>query len=230
VRAQPWAGAGPIAIAPTVAAAAARGAAISDGRVSLQDVDLRQHVRRGRVAARVLILVDASGSMAAQRRLALAKGVVLGLLDSSYQRRDEVGLIIVAGESAELRLPFTRRVEHAEEALRDVPTGGRTPLAHALQLAGELCADDSPALVVLLTDGRANVPTRGGDPWQEAHSAAQHLASVAAAALVIDCEQGPVRLGRARDLADALAAPILPLDEIDEQQLTVRLRHALDRP
>ena len=233
VRSRPWPGAGPVAVAPTVIAAAVRGAATGDKRLALEGTDLRQHERRGRTAARVLILVDASGSMAAQRRLALAKGAVLGLLDSSYQRRDEVGLVIVAGDCAELRLPFTRRVEHAEDALREVPTGGRTPLVHALQMAGELCADTThsgPALLVLLTDGRANVPVQNGDPWQEALAAARHLATVVAASLVIDCEQGPVRLGRARDLADVLAAPVLPLDEIDEQQLTVRLRHTLDHP
>jgi len=230
IRAVPLCNDGTLALAPTLAAAAARGATVHDGRIGLRPADLRQHERRGRQAGRVLLIVDASGSMGAQRRLSLAKGVVLGLLDASYQRRDQVGLILVAGETAELRLPFTRRLEQAEAALRDVPTGGRTPLAHALQLAAGLCAGGPPACVVLLTDGRANVSPGGGDPWRETLTASATLAPALAGALVIDCEPGPVRIGRARELAAVLGAELLALDAIDAAQLTVRLRNRLLLP
>ncbi len=230
VRVVPRRDDGTLALAPTLAAAAARGATIEGGRVELRSADLRQQERRGRQAGRVLIIVDASGSMGAQRRLSLAKGVVLGLLDASYQRRDEVGLMLVAGEAAELRLPFTRRTEQAEAALRDLPTGGRTPLAHALQLATELCTDAPPAAIVLFTDGRANVAASGGDPWREALAASAALAPALAGSLVIDCEPGPVRLGRARELSAVLGAELLALDGLDAAQLTVRLRNRLLLP
>lgn len=225
IRAIPLQTGGRLAPAPTLTAAATRGAQFADGRVRLQTDDLRQHERRGRQTSRVLFVVDASGSMAAQRRLALAKGAILGLLDSSYQQRDEVGLVIAAGEQAQSLLPFTRQVERAELILRDIPTGGRTPLAHALELAAELCTGETPTWVVLLTDGRANVGPAGGDPWRAALTAAAQLAGLAAGALVIDCESGPVRLERARELAAALNAEIVALDAIDESKLTLRLRN-----
>ena len=69
--------------------------------------------------------------------------------------------------------------------MQSLPTGGRTPLAHALVLASETirraCGTGSPALIpmpVLLTDGKANValPDRPGDPWQQALEAAGDLA------------------------------------------------------
>lgn len=219
---------GPLAVAPTMVAAAARGATLADGHLDLNASDLRTHERRGRGATRVLLVVDTSGSMAAQRRLALAKGAAIGLLTGSYQRRDEVGLLLAGGDRAELRLPFTRRVEQVEQALREVPTGGRTPLAHALASARAACAGDTGVWLVLLSDGRANVALHGGDPWQEALAEARLLAQAAAGALVIDCENGPVRIGRARELAAALGGAVVSLDDIDEEQLTVRLRRSLE--
>jgi magnesium chelatase subunit D len=103
-------------------------------------------------------------------------------------------------------------------------------LAHALQLAGQHCAGEPPACVVLLTDGRANVAISGGDPWRETLAAAALLAPALAAALVIDCEPGPVRLGRAREIAALLGAETLALDSLDESQLTVHLRNRLSLP
>jgi magnesium chelatase subunit D len=197
---------------------------------ALHRSDLRQHERAKRGAARVLFIVDASGSMSAQHRLALAKGVATGLLAGSYQKRDEVALMIFCGESAELPVPFTRDVERVERALRDVPTGGRTPLAAALTEAAALLAIHGPALLVVFTDGRANVPLRpGADPWQESLAAARALAPAAAGALVVDCEAGPVALGRARDLAAALAAECEHLAALDEPSLTLRIRKQLTR-
>ena len=85
-----------------------------------------------------------------------------------------------------------------------LPTGGRTPLAHALVLASETirrAEGAGPALIpmpVLLTDGKANVglPDRPGDPWEQALRAAGDLADAGVAALVLDTEDGFVRLGR----------------------------------
>src|SRR5205823_507483 len=130
----------------------------------------------------ILFAVDASGSMAAQRRMELVKGAVLSLLRSAYEQRDEVGVITFRGPQAELVLPPTQSVERADRVLRLLPTGGRTPLAHALVIAGELIArarptTDATTLLVVLSDGKANValPDTTGDPWQQALQAARQL-------------------------------------------------------
>ncbi len=187
--------------------------------------DLRRHERAKRGAARVLFIVDASGSMGAQRRLSLAKGAATGLLTGSYQKRDEVALMVFRGESAELLETFTRDVDRIERALRDVPTGGRTPLASALATAAPYLNTQGPAFLVLFTDGRANVPLNpGGDPWRDALDAASQLAPLATGALVVDCETGAITLGRARELAGALGAECEPLAALDEPSLTLRIR------
>src|SRR5205814_10392095 len=101
------------------------------GRVKVVPSDLRQKVRETKSANLILFAVDASGSMAAMDRMAAAKGAVLSLLIDAYQKRDQVGLIAFRGKSGELLLPPTNSADLAERQLRQLPTGGRTPLGHA---------------------------------------------------------------------------------------------------
>jgi magnesium chelatase subunit D len=189
-------------------------------------------VRDGRTGTLLAFVVDASGSMAARRRMELVKGTVLGLLRSAYEQRDEVAVIAFRGLQAEVLLPPTRSVEQAEQALRTLPTGGRTPLAHALVTAEAVIHQarrvnsSLPVLLILLSDGRANVPLPGtrDDPWQQAVNAAQALAAIGVPALVLDSDAGFVRLGRAPQLAQALGATCIPLEEISSETLVLKLR------
>ncbi|MDL4777497.1 putative cobaltochelatase [Actinomadura xylanilytica] len=173
--------------------------------------DLRESVRDGREGNLVLFVVDASGSMAARQRMRTVKGAVLSLLLDAYQRRDKVGLITFRGRDAELALPPTSSVEAGARRLERLPTGGRTPLAAGLLRAAEVLRVErlrDPArrpLLVVVTDGRA---THGGDPAR----AAGLLAGVAA--VVVDCESGPVRLGLAGALGTRLGAEVVRLDEL----------------
>jgi magnesium chelatase subunit D len=166
--------------------------------------------------------------MAVQQRITLAKQAASGLLTSSYQRRDEVALMVFRGEGTDLILPFTRDVRRVEDALREVPTGGRTPLARALLDAAQLLQTREPSLLVLLTDGRANVSVGEGDPWAEAQAACATLVSACAGALVIDCESGPIALGRARVLATALNAEVVALNAIDAPELLIQVNRRVE--
>jgi magnesium chelatase subunit D len=228
IGAIPFQHTGTLAIPQTLAAAAKRGVRANEQGVRLAASDLMQHERRGPGLCHVLFLVDASGSMATKRRLEVAKGAALGLLTSSYQRRDEVALMVFRAEGTDLVLPFTRHIASIERALCDVPTGGRTPLARALLDATRLMQTREPALLVLLTDGRANVSLDGGDPWEEALAACSMLQAACAGALVIDCEPGPIVLGRARVLAQALGAECIALDAMDATALTLRIHGRLE--
>ena len=162
-----------------------------------------------------LFVVDASGSMAARRRMAAAKGAVLSLLEDAYQRRDLVGLIAFRGAAASVLLPPTNSAELAYARLRDLPTGGRTPLASALWLANTLLsrqATSSHGLAVLVSDGRGNVSVSGADPQTEALAAARSLGA-AFDILVVDTEQGPVHLGLARRICHAAGGQYLKLGQ-----------------
>jgi magnesium chelatase subunit D len=227
-RATPYDQTGTLAINETLTAAAVRGRRVGERGITLAASDLMQHGRSGPGHSSVLFLVDASASMATQRRLELAKGAVLGLLQSNYQHRDEVALMIFRGEGVDLIMPFTNSIDGVEQALTDVPTGGRTPLARALSEAAQILYTRDPSMLIVFTDGRANVSAAGGDPWQESLAAATQLKDSCAAAVVIDCEPGPIVLGRARQLASALEAECIPLSSLEAGEFTLRIQRRLE--
>ncbi len=164
--------------------------------------------------------------------MAVAKGAVRNMLLDAYQRRDRVGLIAFRGAGAELVLPPTDSVELAERCLRALPTGGRTPLADGLRLAGDTLRRPEHAgrtlLVVVLSDGRANVSLTGAGPLDDAHTQARALRDAGVRALVLDSEAGGVRLGLARQLAVELGADYHPLHDLEADGVGAVVRAALD--
>ena len=219
-----------LAIQATLRSAALR----EPGTLNVTRADLHQNVRAGKSANLILFVVDASGSMAAQRRMEAVKGSVLALLTDAYQRRDEVAVIAFRGQSAQLQLAPTRSVDRAEQGLRELPTGGRTPLPHALQLALETVSarvpGSAPPLLVLLTDGKANVALEGGaDPLRETLAFAGLLMEAAVPALVIDTETGYLKLGRAAQLAQAMGAECLTLAQLSSENLVLTIRAQLSK-
>ncbi|MEM2465340.1 MAG: VWA domain-containing protein [Candidatus Bathyarchaeia archaeon] len=113
-----------VAIDATIRAAAARAASHGEATLEISDEDIREKVRRVRASSLVILVVDASGSMAARRRMEAAKGAALRILANSYTRRDKVAFIAFRGAAAEILLPPTSSVDLAQEALRELPTGG----------------------------------------------------------------------------------------------------------
>jgi magnesium chelatase subunit D len=191
----------------TLRAAIHRAGPLAGGPVVLP-TDLREAVHVGREANLVLFVVDASGSMAARQRMTIVKTAVLSLLRDAYQRRDRVGMITFRGRGAEQVLPPTSSHEVGVMRLAGLRTGGRTPLAAGLRVAAATIATERRRdprrrpLLVVVTDGRA---TSGPDPVLVAPA----LSGVAA--VVVDCESGPIRLDLARRLAVALDADLVPL-------------------
>ncbi|WP_370145402.1 putative cobaltochelatase [Streptacidiphilus sp. EB129] len=199
-----------------------------DGRaLVLRRDDFREQVREGRESNLVLFVVDASGSMAARQRMSAVKGAVLSLLMDAYQRRDKVGMITFRGSEATLALPPTSSVEVGAARLEQLPTGGRTPLAAGLLRAHEtlrlerLRDPRRRPLLVVVTDGRA---TGGSQALPDARRAAQLLAAQGIAAVVVDCESGPVRLGLAGELAGHLGGEAVRLDELAADSVTHLIR------
>jgi magnesium chelatase subunit D len=195
----------------------------------LRPADVRLPVREGREGNLILLVVDASGSMAARRRLGEVKTAVLSLLLDAYQRRDKVGLITFGGAGAQVVLPPTSSVEIAAARLRDLAVGGRTPLAEGLVAAGELLRvqalrESRRPLLVLVTDGRA---TSGPDALARAHVGARWLRDKQVCGVVIDCEatgSGRVRLGLAQGLARSMGAEHLDLGEVAAASLVDAVR------
>jgi magnesium chelatase subunit D len=189
--------------------------------------DLRIAVTEGRESNLVLLVVDASGSMAARRRMGAVKAAALSLLLDAYQRRDKVGLITFRGAGATLALPPTSSIDTAARRLQDLPTGGRTPLAEGLLCAAETLRLERirdprrRPLLVLVTDGRA---THGPNAVARSRLVADQLHRAEVASLVIDCESGPMSLGLAQTLCVHLGGQYLTVSEIGADQLAHAVR------
>jgi magnesium chelatase subunit D len=197
--------------------------------------DVRRAVTEDREGNLVLFVVDASGSMAARRRMAAVKGAVVSLLLDAYQRRDRVGVVTFRGAGAEVSLPPTSSVDEAAVRLAALPVGGRTPLADGLLAAAGVVAAEAARdpgrvpLLVVVTDGRANAGGPGGDPVAAALQAASVLAARGVASVVVDSEEGPVRLGIAGRVAAALGGPCLRLEELAPGPLARAVRATTGR-
>ena len=201
--------------------------------------DVREKVRETHTGSLILFVVDASGSMGAQRRMVAVKGAVMSLLLDAYQRRDRVGLIAFRGTGAELLLPPTGSVEMAQWCLQEMPTGGRTPLARALYVAMEtleterLKDRDVLPLLVLLSDGRANVSLSGDQLNQlaagdgEIQNLAQTISDAKIPAVVVDTEQDFIKLGLAQGIADSMSARYIKLDDLAAESLADAVRREL---
>jgi len=191
------------------------------------------HVARikQKTATTTLFVVDASGS-SALNRLAEAKGAVELLLADCYVRRDQVALIAFRGKQAELLLPPTRSLVRAKRSLSGLPGGGGTPLATAIDTAASVAEGlqrrGITPVIVLLTDGRANVARSGSGgrelAYSEAMEAARQLAVMHMSVLFIDTSPQPQK--PAADLAAAMRARYLPLPFAGAASVSLAVRAA----
>jgi magnesium chelatase subunit D len=193
--------------------------------------DLREAVREMRAGHLLLLAVDASGSMGADRRMEAAKGAVLSLLLDAYQRRDLVALVTFRGDAADVVLKPTGSVEVARARLGALATGGRTPLAAGITAALDLATAPARALthrplLVLVTDGRATAGPDGTDPVAAAEQAAGAVRRRGVTAVVVDAEDGHSRLGLARRLAEHMGARYLTVPELSAGSLDAAVRSA----
>ncbi|WP_460449690.1 magnesium chelatase subunit D [Alsobacter sp. SYSU BS001988] len=205
--------------------------AASAPRVLIRRDDLRVVRTEAKSASLIVFAVDASGSQALHR-LGEAKGAIELLLGDCYARRDEVALVAFRGRDADIVLPATRSLARARRGLAGLPGGGGTPLAAGIDAAAAVAdaarrKGRSP-IVVMLTDGRANVARdgTGGRPRAAADAldAALRLRAARLSALLIDTSPQPQR--EARALADAMAARYLPLPHADAATLSRAVRAA----
>ena len=207
-----------------------RAASGSQIAVLIEPWDIRDKVRESKSGSLVLFLVDASGSMGAQRRMVAVKGAIMSLLLDAYQRRDRVGMVSFRGTSASLVLPPTNSVDLAQIHLQEMPTGGRTPLSAGLFKALEVIETerikdrDVLPLLVLLSDGRGNVALGQDSPLDEAYAAAGIIGDDKVPSVVVDTESGFIRLGMVQPVAEAMGAQYLKLEDLRADSLADAVR------
>lgn len=192
--------------------------------------DFREKVREKRTGTTILFVVDASGSMGAKKRMSAVKGAVVSLLTDAYQKRDKVGMVAFRKSQAEVLLGITRSVELAQKSLKDLPTGGKTPLSAGLSKGYEIlkaAKNKDPEMVpvlVLVSDGRTNSSVNNGDPYEEAIEIANKIATENIQSIVIDTEQDFIKLGLANNIAKAMNAQYYKLEDLGATEIASTIR------
>ncbi|NBA98171.1 VWA domain-containing protein [Pseudomonas sp. R5(2019)] len=168
--------------------------------------DLRWRTRKAAPQQLWLVIVDASASTRRHQALSQAKGLLVQLFDLAYRSRARLALLTASGRQPQ----WQRHGLKASAALRPwldgLGAGGGTPLIEALEQAREwLCIRQKShgteqRRCIVLTDGRIKA-------WQT-------LQSLGCPTVVVDIESGPIRLGRARQLAEQLLADYRHLDSL----------------
>jgi magnesium chelatase subunit D len=200
--------------------------AMTPGRVKIDPGDLRFKEFKKRSGILFIFAVDASGSMALNR-MAQAKGALTRLLQQAYLHRDKVALITFRGERSDVLLAPTRSVELAKRLVDALPAGGGTPLSAGIVKAIELARlarlrGTSRAMLVLFTDGRANVGLGEGRASRTASTILEELRQLGAllgseeiSTVVVDTKSRFVSSGEGDALARLLGARYFYLPRAD---------------
>jgi len=177
-----------------------------NGRAALRAQDLRFVREMPRHGVLHCFVLDCSGSMLAQERLALAKGLLLALFDRASAMRAEAALICFGGAGADLRFgPAVPRWWN-ERWLEPVGGGGGTPFAAGIRCAAQLLsrgARRKPAQqrwLWILTDGRTT----------DQAARPVHADEV----VFVDFERGTIRVGQCEKTAQAWGARRVTPEEL----------------
>ena len=205
--------------------------------VHAEDFRIKRFKQRRETSA--IFVVDASGSSAMQR-LAEVKGAIELLLVDCYARRDSVALVAFRGKTAEVVLPPTRSLARAKRVLAGLPGGGGTPIAAgietALALADTVRRKGQTPLVVLMTDGRANVGRTGApgraQAFEDALQAGRQVRAAGIATLAIDTAPalGPAGTAPTAKLGEAMNARYIRLPYANAALVSQAVRAAAPLP
>jgi magnesium chelatase subunit ChlD-like protein len=174
------------------------------GRPKTRD-DLVRQPRTRRPQTLWLVIVDASGSVRRHQALSQAKGFLAQLFDDAYRQRARLALLTASGTRARWQHQGLKAGRSLQPWLDALGAGGGTPLFDAIKQAGEWLSKRQtryPAesqRVIILTDGRVKdmpAPTAFECPC-----------------LLIDIEQGPIRLGKALEMARQMKADYRHVNE-----------------
>jgi magnesium chelatase subunit D len=173
--------------------------------------DLRYRARRSGPEQLWVVAVDCSSSMLRAGALSLAKGVAQALQEQASRMGARLVLLSFQGASVRSDVHSNAGRGVFMRAVAELGAGGGTPLRAALHEALALCkrpafrAQGMTRRLFLLTDGRT----------QERVSDLQ-VAMRKLDVVVLDCERGNLRLGRAQGLAQQLSGRYLHVDALSK--------------
>ncbi|MBF6039493.1 VWA domain-containing protein [Pseudomonas sp. P154a] len=171
-----------------------------------QRSDVLFHLRTRSAHELWLVIVDASASTRRHQALSDAKGLLAQLFDDAYRQRARLALLTASGNVPKWQVQGLKASSGLRTWLDGLGASGGTPVLAALGEAGRWLATRKKRFpaeqqrVLLLTDGRLK-------EWSL-------LPALECPSLLIDIERGPIRLGRAKQMAVELQADYQHIDEL----------------
>ncbi|MGI5921563.1 MAG: VWA domain-containing protein [Syntrophomonadaceae bacterium] len=165
---------GDLAVPQTIIQALKNSFLRGDDRLTIKKTDLHFYDKKSYIPIDVCLLIDASGSMAGDKRQAacyLAEHLLL-------TGKEKVGVITFQERSSKVVVPFTRNHSILSKGLATISPAGLTPMADGLVTADNLIKRSKVRnpLLVMITDGIPNTPLWTMDAKADALAAAARLA------------------------------------------------------
>jgi magnesium chelatase subunit D len=198
--------------------------AIKNGKkLQIKDDNIQLKKRIGKSSYLIIFCVDASGSMGVNNRMKMVKGAIFSILQSNYIYRDKVSLIIFRKDKAQLVLPPTRSTDLAYKLLKEIPTGGTTPLVAGLNRAIYVALEENRKksgyipLIILLTDARGNIFVN--DAIEDVIKTGEFIAKNCIDMIIIDTEASDMKLELGKKLSESSNAVYYHLDHLNRDNL-----------
>ena len=183
------------------------------GKLEVLPEHLMEKIRVSRGKALYIILLDSSSSMRMEKKIRFAKTLAWLLLKQSYEKKNEVALMVFRGNDTQVLVPPTKDLPRIEEALENLPTGGKTPLTPALYEAFQVAKKEMKEnpTVILISDGKGNVFIKNS--LEEDFAFLQTFAN-SINLVVVNAESRNRSIGILEQLAKIFNAPHFYLEEV----------------
>ena len=168
--------------------------------------DLAFNQRQSTPQAMWLVIVDASASTRRHQSLTDAKGLLAQVFEQAYRERARVAVMTASGNVPTWHVSGLKASKRLHDWLTTLGAGGGTPLLEALAEAASWLSTRQKRLVneqqqvLLFTDGRLK-------EWST-------LPRIECPVVLVDIERGPIRLGRAKQMATGLGMDYRHIDEL----------------
>ncbi|MFW9902247.1 MAG: magnesium chelatase subunit D family protein [Candidatus Thorarchaeota archaeon] len=203
--------------------------ALSNGeKLEIKNEHIQIKKRIGKSSYLFIFCVDASGSMGVSERMKAVKGVIFSILQSNYVYRDKVSLVVFRKENAEVILPPTRSTDLAYKLLKEIPTGGTTPLIKGLLQSLDIALEEKRKktgyipLIILISDARGNVFYK--DAIDDILKTGKEISKNQIAMIIIDTEGSNVKLEINKKLSESSNAKYYHIDTINKENMNEILK------
>ncbi|MCR4399702.1 MAG: VWA domain-containing protein [Syntrophomonadaceae bacterium] len=205
---------GDLAVPETVVEAKKRSLLRGESHLTVHKEDLHIYDRRSYVPIDVCLVIDASASMAGEKRQAacyLAEHILL-------TGREKVAVVTFQEMNATVAVPFTRNHKVLSRGLARIRPGGLTPMADGIFTAVELIKSSkaSNPLMILISDGMPNFPLWSFDAKGDVLEAAEKAAEAKIKFVCVGLEANKVFL---REVAKRARGTLYVVDDLNRDCL-----------